>query len=221
MYAPEDDYLMLSGLQHFLFCRRQWALIHVEQQWAENGRTVDGNLLHKKAHDEAQIEKRGDLLITRGLMVQSHALGITGICDVVEFHRNEDGISLRQYEGLWRPYPVEYKNGEPKGHQADEAQLCAQAMCLEETLACHISKGSLFYGKIRRRVEVAFTEELRRLVRSSLKEMHQYWDRGYTPTVKKQRGCHACSLYNLCVPSLSKTGTVKAYLENSLGENRA
>ncbi len=221
MYFSEDDYLMLSGLQHFLYCRRQWALIHVEQQWAENGRTTDGNLFHKKAHDDKQMEKRGDTLITRGLMIQSHTLGITGNCDVVEFHKKEDGIKLSHYDGRWQPYPVEYKNGEPKTHSADEAQLCAQAMCLEEMLLCKVEKGSLFYGKTRRRVEVEFTDELRDLVKNSLEEMHQYWSRGYTPKVKKQSGCNACSLVNLCMPVLSKTGTVESYLKDNLGETSA
>ncbi len=221
MQSAEDDYLMLSGLQHFIYCRRQWALIHVEQQWAENGRTVDGNLFHKKAHDDKKMEKRGDLLITRGLMVHSHALGISGICDVVEFHKAESGISLNNYDGQWLPYPVEYKRGEPKEHRADEAQLCAQAMCLEEMLACSIPRGSLFYGENRRRTQVEFTEELRDLVKSSIEEMQQYWSRGYTPKVKRHSGCNACSLKNLCLPALSKTRTVESYLNSNLGETSA
>ena len=107
----ENDYLLLSGLQHFAYCRRQWALIHIEQQWAENERTVDGQLFHAVAHDKERIEKRGNLLITRGLSVKSAQLGMTGVCDVVEFHKSEKGVPLFSYEGLWEPYPVEYKKG--------------------------------------------------------------------------------------------------------------
>lgn len=190
----EEDYLMLSGLQHFAYCRRQWALIHIEQQWAENERTVDGQIFHSVAHDKARIEKRGELLITRGLPVKSVKLGMSGICDVVEFHKSEEGVSLASYEGLWQPYPVEYKKGLPKLNEADEMQLCGQAICLEEMLLCRIPGGSLFYGENRRRETVEFTEELRGKVYDMAKEMHVLWDKGYTPRVKPQKGCNACSL---------------------------
>lgn len=130
MYT-EEDYLMLSGIQHFAFCRRQWAIIHIEQQWAENYRTTAGELMHKKAHGEGVFEKRGDLLTARGLRISSHELGLSGQCDVVEFCRDKNGISLYGYDGKWNPVPVEYKRGEPKENNADELQLCAQAICLE------------------------------------------------------------------------------------------
>ena len=124
----EDDYLMLSGLQHFAYCRRQWALIHIEQQWAENERTIDGHLFHTTAHNAGKIEKRGNLLITRGLHIKSSKLGMSGICDVVEFHKSNSGVSVFSYEGKWQPYPVEYKKGMPKFNDADILQLCAQAI---------------------------------------------------------------------------------------------
>ncbi len=209
---------MLSGLQHFAYCRRQWALIHIEQQWAENERTVDGQLFHKVAHNSEKTEKRGDLLITRGLMIKSSQLGLAGICDVVEFHRAEDGISLFSYEGLWKPYPVEYKKGLPKTNDADELQLCAQAMCLEEMLVCHIPSGSLFYGENRRRKTVEFTKQLRTRVYDMAVEMHDLWNKGYTPRVKPQKGCNACSLKEICTPKLSKVKEVSAYIESKLME---
>ena len=146
MTFSSEDLLPLSGLQHFAFCRRQWALIHLEQQWQENLRTVEGGLLHRRAHDEAARERRSDTLILRGLQVVSHQLGLSGQCDVVEFHATPKGVPLQGEEGLWQPYPVEYKRGKPKSHQADELQLCAQAMCLEEMLCCSIPEGALFYG---------------------------------------------------------------------------
>ena len=212
----EEDYLMLSGLQHFAYCRRQWALIHIEQQWAENERTVDGQIFHSVAHDKARIEKRGDLLITRGLPVKSAKLGMSGVCDVVEFHKSEEGVSLASYEGLWQPYPVEYKKGLPKLNEADEMQLCGQAICLEEMLLCRIPGGSLFYGENRRREPVEFTEELRGKVYDMAKEMHVLWDKGYTPRVKPQKGCNACSLKEICVPTLVRVKSVSAYIEGSL-----
>lgn len=214
----EDDYLMLSGLQHFAYCRRQWAIIHIEQQWAENERTIDGELFHKKAHDAGATEKRKDVIITRGLHVKSASLGVSGICDVVEFHRSEQGISLFSFEGRWLPYPVEYKRGEPKEHNADELQLCAQAMCMEEMLLCDIPCGSLFYGKNRRRTSVEFTNELRGQVKNMLSEMHDLWKKGYTPKVKPNKGCNACSLKEVCVPRLTKTKTVSSYIEENLTE---
>ena len=146
MSWQEEDYLPLSGLQHFVFCRRQWALIHIEQQWAENYWTVDGDILHEKAHDPEKRERRGDLLITRGMPIHSPTLGVSGQCDVVEFRRDDYGTALRGEEGLWVPFPVEYKRGKPKEHQADELQLCAQALCLEEMLCCPVPAGALFYG---------------------------------------------------------------------------
>ena len=212
----EEDYLMLSGLQHFAYCRRQWALIHIEQQWAENERTVDGQIFHSVAHDKARIEKRGELLITRGLPVKSAKLGMSGVCDVVEFHKSEEGVSLASYEGLWQPYPVEYKKGLPKLNEADEMQLCGQAICLEEMLLCRIPGGSLFYGENRRREPVEFTEELRGKVYDMAKEMHVLWDKGYTPRVKPQKGCNACSLKELCVPTLVRVKSVSAFIEGSL-----
>ncbi len=214
----EDDFLMLSGLQHFAYCRRQWALIHIEQQWVENERTIDGKLFHKKAHDSGSTEKRGDLIITRGLHIKSSELGVTGICDVVEFHKTKRGITLFSFEGQWQPYPVEYKKGEPKENNADELQLCAQAMCIEEMLLCDIPNGSLFYGQNRRRARVEFTDELRTQVKAMLEEMHELWKKGYTPKVKPQKGCNACSLKEICIPRLMKTKSVSSYMEAKLAE---
>lgn len=214
----EDDYLMISGIQHFAYCRRQWALIHIEQQWAENERTVDGHLFHHKAHDATKIEKRGNLLITRGLHIKSDQLGLSGICDVVEFHKSKEGVFLSSFDGLWVPFPVEYKKGQPKEHNADELQLCAQAICLEEMLACQVTCGSLFYGESRRRHKVEFTDILRKQVRDMSSEMHDLWEKGYTPKVTWHKGCNACSLKDICVPKLGKVKSVETYIENRLSE---
>ena len=217
MYHP-DDCLMISGLQHFRFCRRQWALIHIEQQWAENVRTVEGNFLHERAHNEQLRESRGDLLIARGLRVQSLTLGLTGQCDVVEFHADPAGVSIHGEDGLWRPFPVEYKRGHPKAHHADELQLCAQAMCLEEMLCCSISEGALFYGEPRRRTPVLFSSELRQQVAAFADEMHQYYRRGHTPKARPGRFCNACSLKDLCLPQLTRRGAVSGYLRKAVDE---
>ena len=216
MIYREEEFLQLSGLQHFAFCRRQWALIHIEQQWSENKRTVDGRILHERTHDGSFREKRGDLLVVRNLAVHSALLGISGRCDVVEFHRGTEGIALPEQEGLWQPYPVEYKRGSPKTTDADRLQLCAQAMCLEEMLCCGISEAAVYYGEIRRREVVDLDEELRGRVRSLLQEMHELYRRSHTPKVRPAKGCSACSLKDLCLPKLVKKRSVLEYLHRSM-----
>lgn len=217
MEYKEEDYLQLSGIQHFCFCRRQWALIHVEHLWTDNYLTTDGSLMHENAHDSDFIEKRGNTVITRGMNIHSSKLGISGQCDVVEFHKSENGIELNDYKGLWLPYPIEYKRGEPGNYsEANELQLCAQALCLEEMLCCQINEGALYYGKIKHRVEISLTDELKEKVRVMLKEMHDLFQRGYTPKVKPSKSCNACSLKELCVPKLMKNKKVSDYLNQHL-----
>ena len=177
MEYSQDDYLMISGIQHFKFCRRQWALIHVEQQWAENEHTVVGELMHKKAHDPYLIEKRKDVLIVRALPVSSRSIGISGECDIVEFHKCDEGIKLIGHRGLYSVYPVEYKKGKSKESDEDKLQLAAQAMCLEEMFLTQIPEGALYYGETRRREVVEFTEEIRNQVKSIFEEMHRSEER--------------------------------------------
>lgn len=213
----DQELLLISGIQHFAFCPRQWALIHVEQQWSENVRTVDGQVFHNKAHTLSH-ELRGDILIIRGLRVASMPLKITGTCDIVEFHRDKAGVPLASYDGLWIPFPVEYKKGEPKLIDADRLQLCAQAMCLEEMLHCPVNEGALFYGETRRRENVAFTQELRQEVSSMLGIMSQYYDKGYTPPPRDKSSCSECSLNDICIPRLAKVTTVTEYINSNLGD---
>lgn len=218
MEYNEDDYLQLSGLQHFAFCRRQWALIHIENQWAENYRTVDGRQMHEHVHDREARESRGDILIVRGLAVHSAKLGISGQCDAVEFHRAPAGVPLQGREGLWLPYPVEYKRGKPKENHADELQLCAQVICLEEMLCCTIPQGALYYGEPRRRTVVPITEALREDVRRCLAEMHQLYERQHTPKVKPSKACNACSMKELCLPGLMRRKSAADYLTAAVEE---
>ncbi len=172
--------------------------------------------MHERVHDQEFRESRGDRLTVRGLAIHSAQLGISGQCDAVEFHRDPDGISLRDREGLWQPYPVEYKRGKPKEDNADELQLCAQAMCLEEMLCCTVPEGALYYGEPRRRTVVLFTPELRQQVRDSLTEMHQLYQRRYTPKVKPSNACNACSLKDLCLPKLMSRKKVADYLSAAM-----
>lgn len=218
MEYQEDDYLMISGIQHFAFCRRQWALIHIEQQWAENVHTVVGELMHKKAHDPYVVEKRKEVLIVRALPVSSKTLGVSGECDVVEFHKCPDGVKLHGHGGLYQIFPIEYKKGKPKKSEEDILQLAAQALCLEEMFSCVIKRGAVFYGETRKREEITLTEELRQRVKTMFQEMRQYSQRSYTPKVKWSKSCNGCSLKELCMPVLGKTASVKDYIGRAIRE---
>lgn len=218
MIYKEEEYLLLSGLQHFAFCRRQWALIHIEQQWEENIRTTEGQLIHSKAHDADIRESRGDKVISRGVSVYSSELGVSGQCDVLEYHRGATGVPLPGRDGLWQPYPIEYKRGGPKENDADALQLCTQAMCLEQMLCCDIPEGALYYGQTHRRVRVEFDAQLRARVHELLAEMHALYRRGHSPKAKPAKHCNACSLKELCLPRLSKKLSVSDYLKSAMGD---
>lgn len=213
----EDELLMLSGIQHYEFCKRQWALIHIEQQWLENYFTIDGNFMHKKVHDSSNYEKRKDTIISRGMAIHSFELGISGICDVVEFQKDKNGISIHGREDKYKVIPVEYKRGKPKITDADELQLAAQAMCLEEMFCCDIPKGYLFYGETKRRTEVVITEEMREHLRKITGEMHEMYNRKHTPKGKKTRACSSCSLCDVCLPAITKQEDVSVYIDQMLG----
>ena len=217
MDAP-DDYLQMSGIQHFAFCRRQWALIHLEQQWADNLRTTEGQLNHARCHDDTRTERRGDLLITRGMRVTSHRLRMSGNCDVVEFRACADGIPLQSTPGRWQPYPVEYKHGHAKETDADRLQLCAQAMALEEMLVCEVPEGEIFYEETRQREHVSLTPELRSTAQTMADEMNRLFARGYTPKSKPGKHCNACSLKELCLPALYQQADPAAYLREHIEE---
>lgn len=221
-YTP-DDLLPLSGIQHFLFCRRQWALIHIEQQWRENALTAEGRIMHKRADDPFFTETRNGVVAARSVPVASYRLGLSGVCDVVEFlpsplrpspsgrgdggegqGKGSAGVKLPNREGFYFPVPIEYKRGKPKREPVDEAQLCAQAMCLEEMLSTSVPRGYLYYGQTRHREEIEFTPQLRTLVEEMSAEMHNYFSRGYTPKVKTHKGCRSCSLADVCLPVLQE-----------------
>lgn len=212
----EEDFLQLAGLQHFTFCRRQWALIHIEQQWEENVLTVKGDLFHEKVHDGYSTEKRKNVIVSRGMPIHSRILGVSGECDVVEFVRADEGISLPGREGKYILYPIEYKRGRSKVTDEDRMQLTAQVICLEEMFLTEIPKAYLFYGETRRRECVEITDALRGECRRLLQEMHQNYVRGYTPKVKKTKKCEACSLKAICLPKLEKSRNVSQYISEYL-----
>lgn len=216
----DDALLALSGIQHFAYCQRQWALIHIEKQWSENLKTVEGKQLHERVDNPDFFESRGGILITRSVPLSSYTLGFFGVADMVEFYAVEDdGIILNGREGKWRPVPIEYKRGKPKKDIIDEVQLCAQAICLEEMLCTNIDYGYLFYGETRHRTKVLFSEQLRSSVTELSEQMHSLFDKQFTPKAnKKDKNCKSCSLLDICIPKLAeKQSSVNNYIKKYLG----
>lgn len=215
MSAP-DDYLMLSGIQHFYFCKRQWALIHIEQVWSDNSFTAEGNKLHEITDDPYLKEKRKDVIISRAIPVSSKELGLSGILDTVEFIRGDKGIEIANKKGLWMPNIVEYKRGKAKKDNRDVVQLVAQVMCLEEKYNIQIESADLFYFSTKKRETIAITNQLKDEVRIMANQMHTMYENKLTPDAEYFKNCTMCSLYDLCMPRLTKKKkSVQNYL---LGE---
>ena len=219
MNGDDDDLLLLSGIQHMAFCERQWALIHIEQVWAESSRTVEGKHLHERADDPYFDESRKNLRIVRSMPLVSHRLGLRGVADVVEFYQCETPdeklcCSLTDRQGWWRPAPVEYKRGKPKPDDRDAVQLCAQAMALEEMMNVEIREGFLYYAQIKRREAVAIDEKLRSHTVELAVKMHEYTRKNITPKAPQGRRCSLCSLVEHCQPQLMlKHRSVAKYLD--------
>ena len=189
---PEDEFIPLSALQHFVYCPRQCALIHTERQWAENALTTQGRLLHERV-DAGGAARRGEVTTSKSVAIRSLRLGLSGVVDVVETREGD------------MPYPVEYKRGRPKTHRADEVQLCAQAFCLEEMLGVHIPEGALYYGKERRRQVIAFDVALRKLTEEVVERTHALLRSRRTPVAEYEpRKCRQCSLRDICQPQQPK-----------------
>lgn len=206
--SADDDLIPLSALQHYLYCPRQCALIHLEQQWAENRQTAEGRLLHDRA-DTPAVERRHGVRTITAMPLSSTELGIAGVADVVEFHTGDSGES---------PYPVEYKRGRPKTHRADEVQLCAQALCLEAMFSVTVGEGALFYGEPRRREVVVFDDGLRTLTLETIRATRAMFVGGQTPLARYEaRRCDNCSLLDLCQPRLlARAGGVDAWIRRQL-----
>lgn len=204
----ESDLLPLSGIQHLLFCERQWGLIHIEQQWQENRLTAEGRLLHTQA-DNAVVEQRGGLRIVRALPLRSFRLGLSGKADVVEFPLSGEA-----------PVPVEYKRGRAKLTDVDRVQLCAQGLCLEEMLGVEVPRGALFYGQPRRRVLVEFDAKLRAVTTALAFRMHELYAASVTPAPVLLPHCRNCSLTSLCQPAaLLHRGSARTFLRRAVRVN--
>lgn len=222
-----EDFAMISALQHYMFCKRQCALIHLEGVWAENWLTATGRVMHERV-DARCSESRRDVRQATALRLFSRRLGVAGIADMVEFHRADSefdaegrkvAVRLPGASGFWQPFPVEYKRGKPKEHRSDEVQLCAQAFCLEEMLDVEIPAGALFYGATRRRTDVVFDPELRRLTQEVADGVRALLDSGKTPPPEFGKRCAACSLVEECQPqTLSSRRSARAWLDRAIEE---
>lgn len=227
MPYAEADLLPISALQHLLFCPRQCALIHVEQVWAENRWTAEGQVLHRKAHD-GRPETRDGERIARGLPLRSLALGLTGVADVVLYRPPDDALKRRgslperlqraapEELARWEVTPIEYKRGRPKKNDSDRVQLCAQAMCLEEMHGVSVPRGYLFYGRLRKRKEVEFDEGLRATTRQTADQLRELIGGGVTPIAAREKKCDACSLLPLCLPDSFNRRSARRFLERQL-----
>lgn len=220
MEYAEQELLDISGILQFSICRRRWALITLEGVWAENYHTVKGKLLHERVHDANRVESRGDTVITRGMDVRSFRLGVAGKCDAVEFKRDPDGVPLHGRDGLWLPYPVEYKKGNGSYMDGEVLQLCAQAVCLEEMLCCGIPSGAMFYFETRKRVPVEFSADLRSRLDAVCREMHEIYTGRKMPRPRKSKICGACSLNDACGVDAGYVSDVNAYIRAYLEEGR-
>lgn len=237
----DSDLLPISALQHLVFCPRQCMLIHLEQAWAENRWTAEGRVLHERVHERQSGTEQG-IPVARGLRLVSYRLGLSGMADFVEYRPVGDpplsplgkggrethsqssgtqgsGVELPGREGRWVPFPVEYKRGRPKAHDADAVQLCAQALCLEEMLETAVPAGALFYGATRRRVQIAFGAALRGRVEQLAVRLHELFDSGITPPPEPGPKCKHCSLQDDCLPD--RPASAAAFIRRMMKEASA
>ena len=193
--------LPLSALKQFRYCKRRFALMYIECEWSENYKIVEGDLLHQQVNDPHFNEKRGNVYISRSVPIFSNLLNLYGVADIVEFIKNDDGIKLPMKKGLWKINPIEYKNGKPEKSNADNYQLCAQAMCLEEMFQTEIKSGDIFYGKIRRRITIELTDVFKNQIKNEVKNMTAQLLSQKIPEKADDQNCSLCSLIDYCIPS--------------------
>ncbi len=202
--CTNEEWIPISALNHFLYCKRRCALVHLERVWEENRFTTEGRLLHEKV-DSGKVEVRGDLKQATGILLHSQSLGVNGKADLVEFHRKGT---------TWHPFPVEYKRGKGASQEGDSVQLCLQALCLEEMLNISIPEGALFYGKMRRRKQVVFSPELRSHTKAMVTAVHELLRQDRLPPPVNDKRCVHCSLMEQCRPQESANPVQAArYLE--------
>ena len=215
MIKYDDDSIPISAIKQYIYCKRRFGLIFIDREWGSNYKIVEGDLLHNKVNDPYFNEKRGDIYVSRSIPVYSDKLNVYGIADIVEFTKCDSGVKLEGKYGLWSINPIDYKNGKPEQSGADECQLCAVALCLEEMFSTDIIKGDLFYGKLKRRVEVIFTEELREKTLYAIADITKMLDELSIPEKPVNQICSLCSLVDICLPeAFNKTRRNRSDITN-------
>lgn len=220
MFDP-DDYLMLSGIQHFVFCPHQWAMIHIEQIWVDNGLTAEGQILHHNVDNPAYRQKNGARITLRRVALASPTLGLYGFSDAVELIPSDTSpkpVVHPAYPGIWQMHPVEYKHGKPKPDLRDKVQAVAQAICLEEMFDTVIPRCSIYYGGNNSRITFEIDDEIRAFTRECAIEMHRLYDSGIIPPPVYKTHCQKCSLVDMCMPMTPPHTAVNNYLKANLYE---
>lgn len=210
-----EDYIQISGIQHYMYCKRSWALIYIEDIWIDNFLTLDGNKVHERVHDSSNSETRKDKFFERGVYISSDEYGLTGQCDLIEYKNDPNGIQLRDKDGLWVIIPTEYKHGNGDSIDYDKYQLVAQMICLEEMFQTEIEYGYLYYKKSNKKIKIENTNEFKLMIKQITKEMRELIKRQYTPKIRKNKKCKNCSLYNECNPDVSYMQDVSTYLKEA------
>lgn len=206
----DDEYIMISSLQHLAFCERQWSLIHIESEWKDNVLTVEGRAMHDHVHEDG-ISSKPDARLVRGMRLRNEALGLYGVADLVELRKSNGGVRIPHSRGRYLPYPVEYKHGQSRPDDADEVQLAAQAMCLEEMFDISVSTGAVFYGKPKRRYEVQITQILRDRVVSLCSRARELISLSARPLARVGKHCGRCSLADICMPDVISRSDFSTY----------
>ncbi len=220
MFDP-DDYLMLSGIQHYVFCPHQWAMIHIEQKWEDNRLTSEGQIMHNNVDNPAYRQKNGDMITLRRVAISSASLGLYGFSDAVELmpsETSEKSVIHPSYPGYWHMHPIEYKHGKPKPDLRDKVQVVAQAICLEEMFDTVITECSIYYGEDNRRISFEIDNEIRTYTTECALEMHRIYDEGMVPAPIYKQHCRNCSLFDECMPKTPSEAAVNSYLKTYLYE---
>lgn len=214
----EENLIQISGIQHFLYCKRQWALFYIENLWEDNHLTIDGDKVHEKVHNTNIKETRKNKIIERGTYISSEKYKLTGQCDVIEYHKDINGINITNKEDKWKIIPIEYKHGNGESVDIDKYQLIAQILCLEEMFQTNIEYGYLYYKAANKKIKIENTNEIKSAVIKIIEEINDYTRKQYTPKVKKSKKCNNCSLYEKCNPKICSSKNVRKYLEEIIKE---
>ena len=202
MNIEHNDRLPISAIKQYAYCKRRFGLMFIDNEFSDNYKTIEGNILHENVNDPFFNEKRGDKYYSRSVPVYSVKLNLYGVVDIIEFIRDDDGITIPTHKGLWKINPIEYKNGKPEKSRADNLQLCAQAMCLEEMFSTNISVADIYYGKLRKRINITLTDDLRNTVEQFIYEINHLIEIAIIPEKPDNQNCNLCSLINTCMPKI-------------------